>query len=292
MKRLGLVTAVATAGMLAGGWFWQHRTVQKLRAENAALNAAAAELDLLKEEADGLRKGRVDAAEVERARQSQAELLRLRGEVSQLREQLKKEREARGAAEKNAAARASLQNVAERQAVPVETFSATLRASLAPQQTLVTGGWTLPNGNRAIVFVEPALIDASGNLAQPGEATQVVVQARFAEMPDEVLEHLNLQSMRTSGKESSAQTIMEPAQQQWLREQIEKSQGVNVLSAPRVVTMDGRQARIEVTRSQTVDGTDYSVGPSLDVLPKISSDGRTLEMTVVARIRQATSPQK
>lgn len=277
---------------LGGGMVWQWRALRQLQAENAALNAAAAEGDLLKEEVEELRKKAVEAAELEKARKAESELLRLRGEVSQLRDQLKKERAARTAAERNAAASAAQQNTPEQQTVPVETFSATLRASLAPQQALVTGGWTLPNGNRAIVMIEPALIDAAGNLAPPGEGTQVVVQARFAEMPDEVLDKLGLQSMRAAGKESSSQTIMEPAQQQWLREQLEKSQGVNVLAAPRVVTSDGRQARIEVTRSLSIDGTDYSVGPSLDVIPYISADRNSLEMTVIAKIRQATNPQK
>lgn len=278
---------------LGGGMFWQRRALQQAQAENAELTSDAAEGAFwMKEEIKQLRKQAVDAGELEKARKAEAELLRLRGEVSQLRDQLKKERDARAAAERKATASAVAQNSPEPQTEPVQTFSATLRASLAPQQSLVTGGWKLPNGNRAIVMVEPALVNSSGNAAQPGEDAQVVVQARFAELPDEALEHLNLQSMRTSGKESSAQTILEPAQQQWLREQLEKSQDVNVLSAPRVLTADGRQARIEVTRSLTVDGTDYSVGPSLDVIPKISADGNTIEMTVIAKIRQATGAQK
>lgn len=291
MKNTGRWLVVIVVA-LSGGMVWQWRVLRQTQVENEALLVAASEGDLLKEEVEQLRKKAADAGELEKARQAQSELLRLRGEVSQLREQLKKERDARVAAERKTAASAGLQNTPEQQAVPVETFSATLRASLAPQQSLVTGGWTLPNGKRAIVMVEPALIDSAGNLAQSGEATQVVVQARFAEMPDEVLEHLNLQSMRTSGKESNAQSIMEPAQQKWLQEQLEKTQGVNLLSAPRVTTLDGRQARIEVTRSLNIDGTDYSVGPSLDVIPYISADRNTLEMTVIAKIRQATNAQK
>ena len=292
MKNIGRWLVVIIVVALSGGIAWQWRALRQAQAENAALNVAAAEGDLLKEEVEQLRKKAVDAGELEKARQAQSELLRLRGEVSQLRDQLKRERDARAAADRKAAADASLQNVPEQQAEPVQTFSAILRASLAPQQSLVTGGWTLPNGNRAIVMVEPALINAAGNLAQSGEGTQVVVQARFAEMPDEVLDKLGLQSMRMSGKESSAQSILEPAQQQMLREQLEKSQGVNLWSSPKVVTADGRQARVEGTQSLIIDGTDYSVGPSLDVVPKISADGNILEMTVIAKIRQATSPQK
>lgn len=292
MKNAGRWLVVIIVVALGGGMVWQWRALRMAQAENAALNAAAAEGDLLKEEVEQFRKKVADAGELEKARQAQSELLRLRGEVSQLRDQLKKEQAARVAAERKASASAAAQNSPEPQAEPVQTFSAIVRASLGPQQSLLTGGWTLPNGKRAIVMVEPTLIDAAGNVAQPGEASQVVVQARFAEMSDELLEFLNLQSMRMAGKESNAQSVLEPDQQKWLREQLEKTPDVNVLSAPRVTTMDGRQARIEVTRSLTVDGTDYSVGPSLDIIPKISADGASLEMTVIAKIRQATNPQK
>ncbi len=277
---------------LGGGMFWQWRALRLAQAENAALMAAAAEGDLLKEELEQLRKKAVDAGELEKARLAQSELLRLRGEVSQLREQLKKEQAGRVAAERKASASAGAQNSPEPQPEPVQTFSAIVRASLGPQQSLLTGGWTLPNGKRAIVMVEPTLIDATGNIVQPGEASQVVVQARFAEMSDEVLEHLNLQSMRMAGKESNAQSILEPAQQKWLQEQLEKSQGVNVLSAPRVTTMSGRQAQIQILNAVTLDGVQHQVGPSLDVIPYVGADGKAIEMTVIAKIRQATNPQK
>ncbi len=292
MKNIGRWLVVLVVVALSGALIWQWRALRVAQAENAALNAAAAEGDLLKDEVEELRKKVADAGDREKARKAEAELLRLRGEVSQLREQLKKERDARTAAERKATASAVAQNSPEPQTEPVQTFSATLRASLAPQQSLVTGGWKLPNGNRAIVMVEPALVNSSGNAAQPGEDAQVVVQARFAELPDEVLEHLNLQSMRTTGKESSAQTILEPAQQQWLREQLEKSQDVNVMSAPRVVTMDGRQAQVQILNAVTFDGVQHQVGPSLDVIPYAGADGKTIEMTVIAKIRQATNPQK
>ena len=218
MKKFSVILCVVLIVAMAGGLFWQHLSLQQLRAENAKLEAAAAELDLLKDEAEQLRKGQSGAAEIEKARQAQSELLRLRGEVSQLREQLKKERDARSAAEKKASAPA----VAEETASPVETYTATLRVTLAPQQTLVTGGWKLPNGNRAIVMVEPSLI---GN---PGEPTQVAVQARFAEMPEEALEKIGLASLKSQGKESTAQSVLEPDQSQSLRDQLETTQGCRI----------------------------------------------------------------
>ena len=275
MKKLSVIMCVVLIVAMAGGLFWQYQSLQSLRADNAKLEAAAAELDLLKDEAEQLRKGQSGAAEIEKARQAQSELLRLRGEVSQLREQLKKERDARSAAEKKASAPA----VAEETASPVETYTATLRVTLAPQQTLVTGGWKLPNGNRAIVMVEPSLI---GN---PGEPTQVAVQARFAEMPEEALEKIGLASLKSQGKESTAQSVLEPDQSQSLRDQLEATQGVNLLSAPKITTLDGRQAQIKTVNVRTIGDNQYEFGPVVDIVPKVSADGRSIDMTVIAHLK-------
>ena len=282
MKKLSVTLCVVLVVALAGVLFWQYQSLQGLRAENAKLEAAAAELDLLKDEAEQLRKGQSGAAEIEKARQAQAELLRLRGEVSQLREQLKKERDARSAAEKKASAPA----VAEETASPVETYTATLRATLAPQQTLVTGGWKLPNGNRAIVMLEPSL---TGN---PGEPTQVTVQARFAEMPEEVLEKIGLASMKSQSKESTAQSVLEPGQSQSLRDQLEATQGVNLLSAPKITTLDGRQAQIKAVSARTIGEKQYELGPVVDIVPRVSADGRSIDMTVIAQMQQMANGGK
>ena len=277
---LGVAVLVACAAL----FYWQHRSLRQLQAENAALDAAASELDLLREEAEELRKSQIDPAEVERARLAQAELLRLRGEVSQLREQLKTAQQANRAAErKDAAVPAPVTGAS---ASPVETYSATLRATLAPQQTLATGGWLMPNGKRGIVLVEPAIISNAGGTAQ------VMIQTRFVELSDDALASVGLAGLKSQGKESTSQSILELEQSRLLIQSFETTPGVNVLSAPRVSTSDGRQARVSVTNRRTIDGAEYEVGPTLDVLPQVSPDGKSVEMTIIAQMRLESNPQK
>ena len=277
---LGVAVLVACAAL----FYWQHRSIRQLRAENAALDAAASELDLLREEAEELRKSQIDPAEVERARQAQAELLRLRGEVSQLREQLKTAQQANRAAERKDAAVPA--PVTEASASPVETYSATLRATLAPQQTLATGGWLMPNGKRGIVLVEPAIISNAGGTAQ------VMIQTRFVELSDDALASVGLAGLKSQGKESTSQSILELEQSRLLIQSLETTPGVNVLSAPRVSTSDGRQARVSVTNRRTIDGAEYEVGPTLDVLPQVTPDGKSVEMTIIAQMRLESNLQK
>ena len=124
------------------------------------------------------------------------------------------------------------------------------------------------------------------------EAGQVTVQARFVELPEDVLEKTDLGGMRIQGRESSAQSVLEADQSQRLREHFESTPGVSVISVPRVTTLDGRQAQLKSVELFFIDGVEHEVGPSLDIVPRISADGRTVEMTVLAQLRLKSNLKK
>jgi len=265
---------------LAAGLFWQRQQLQRVRADNARLLANGAELDSSREEISRLRQAQADPAEFERLRQGQAELLRLRGEVSQLRRQLKDmEQGSRSARAKDSAPVSSLD---EGESAPVETYTAAVRASLASKQTLITGGWAVPNNKRGLVLIEPAI---GGDADQAG---QVIIQARFVELPEEALSKVGMDGLRSDGKESSAQFILTAEQSQAILSALQETQGVNFLSAPKISTLDGRQAQIKVGGTRTVNGVVFEVGPSVDVVPHVSADGNLVDLTVIARLRYQT----
>ncbi len=68
---------------------------------------------------------------------------------------------------------------------------------------------------------------------------------------------------------------------------IEAQPGANLLAAPGVVTLSGRQAQIQIAElrnvltSTHIGKTAVPVGPSIDVLPHVSSDGRQIQMTLI-----------
>lgn len=262
---------------VAGLWFWQQQNIRRLQADNARLLANSTEMDSLREEVLRLRRTQADAAELERLRQAQSELLRLRGEASQLRRQLKEAQQARRTPPATGSAPAS---ASPEEAAPlVETFSATVRASLSSKQTLITGGWTLPGGKRTVVLIEPTIG------TRTGLAGRVDIQARFVELPEDTFAKLGLDGLKSDGKESSSQTILGPDQAALLIASLETTQGVNVLSAPRLSTGDGRQARIICSTTQTVGGEASELGPMIDVIPHISPDGGSVDLSVIAQIR-------
>lgn len=90
---------------------------------------------------------------------------------------------------------------------------------------------------------------------------------------------------------------------------LNRRSGVDVLSAPRVTTLSGRQAQIQVVDLKTVltgvnpaarqrlgakpaaDATPFTtaqfpVGPTLDVFPQVAADGTTIQLTVTATVTE------
>lgn len=87
---------------------------------------------------------------------------------------------------------------------------------------------------------------------------------------------------------------------------LEQRGGVDILSVPRVTTVSGRQAKIELVEKKTIvtglalpkDKTDspstqapYATeevpfGPSIEVVPSVLADGRSIQLTVVASMTE------
>jgi hypothetical protein len=272
-----LVFALLLLAGAGGGWFWQHQQLARLRADLARLQATAADVDALREELARLRQTQVDPAELERLRQGQTELLRLRGETARLRQQLQEERQAR----RNVPVRPSDPPpvATEETPPPVETFKAVVSANVATGQTLVTGGWITPDGKRGLVLVEPSLS------VNPGEARQVTLQARLVTLPEELLGQLGLDAQRTGEKETSASTVLNPDQSAALSQRLENTPGVDVLAAPKVSTLDGRQAAVKLINTQTAGEWPRELGHTIDFVPQVSPDGASVNLTVIAQLR-------
>jgi type II secretory pathway component GspD/PulD (secretin) len=128
------------------------------------------------------------------------------------------------------------------------------------------------------------LIDSViGGPDMPG---MVTIQARFAEMPEDVLSKTGLDWMKSGTRESSSQSILDSEESAHLVATLENSQGVNVLSAPKVSALDGRQAQIKTVNLRTFGpGETHELGPVVDLVPHLSTDGRSVDLTVIARLK-------
>ena len=152
-----------------------------------------------------------------------AELARLREELGKLRAELEA---ARGSLDQNqeSLARATRELERLRRPLEVDMSSATLRASLAPGEGVVTGGYRLPDGTRLFAFVETSARPEGG----------IGVAGHFFAVPDELVQTLGLQTLATE----AANTLQHG--EVWIRDEMVAVTDT-LLSSPgaRIITSGG-----------------------------------------------------
>ncbi len=274
-----LLVAVVIIGVAL---FRQQINIWRLEKERAQLAEHIARLTAAQDQNARLSRAQVDPAELARRHAEQAELLRLRSEVAQLRRQAKA-----AAAQTNAAVQASAATNSQEAAFvpPVEEFAASNHVSLAWKQTLVTGGWSTEPGKRTLFFVQPEPL-ASTN----ADKLEILVKVQVLEMPDEVLTSTGLEALKFENKESSPQAVFSPEQSEALLKQLKATEGVKVVSSPRIQTSHGIQASLHIGSSLSLpSGETYPIGTSMDVLPELSPDHSSVLLTVGSQIRKPKS---
>lgn len=269
MRKPLIFSVTFLAGVGSGILLWQQFVTARLTAENKRLQAEAQSAAALAEENSRLQAEHVDAAEIKRLRDGQAELLRLRGQTAQLR------REANDA--KAAVAHAA--RLAEQQAKaatalaqptndsPVETFAAGFSVSVPWQLTAVAGGWEINPGKRTFLMIAPSQ-EADNNIA---------IQTQVVEMPDNVLAENGLSSITSNGK-ATGSAILSPDRLQKLIE----TEGVSIVSRPRVLLNDGAQGQIGVNFPSEHNDKP---GLTVDFIPKTTPDKQGVEIAVGTQVK-------
>lgn len=265
-----LLTVGLVTGFAAGVFVWQRFVTARLATENLQLREAAKQAVALSEENARLANERIDPGELKRLRDGQAELLRLRGQMGQLRRGLQT---AQAAAAKAATAQASSISPVNQETneLPVDTFTANVTAIVGWKQMVVTGGWKLSSGKRAFVLLQPQ--DMGGNAVQ--------LESRVFDVPDDLLAGLGLDHLRASDQAVTDGGILSAEDALALVKKLQKLDGVDLLAAPRVTTLTGQQAQISVTESHSLpSGQTYTTGPTINVVPTIGADQQTVELVV------------
>ncbi|MGD1083328.1 MAG: sigma-70 family RNA polymerase sigma factor [Verrucomicrobiota bacterium] len=157
--------------------------------------------------------------------------------------------------------------------------------SVGPDQSVILGGWSPHPGKRLLVFITPTMMDSVGNKVDPpfGAQAQIRIDSKFVEAPDQVLTKLELQSLFTDENDSKKVVRCSASLCQSLLNSIGQSPGADLLSAPSVVTLLGRQAQVAVQDSEMIAGKNQLLGPSVDFLPTLSADGKSVDLVVIAR---------
>jgi len=69
---------------------------------------------------------------------------------------------------------------------------------------------------------------------------------------------------------------------------------VDVLAAPSVTTANGLQAQVAAVEMKSVPGSEepIAIGPTVDLIPRFSQDGNSVEVTVRAKLNVLNQAQK
>lgn len=277
--KLGVAAAVVLTG-LATPLLIQRHSLNQLRDENSALREQVHQFDTLRAENDRLKKAQVNDEEMGRLRKGQNELMRLRGEANLLREQLQLAEQSRPTPSK--ASPAGETNPL------VTTYTSAVRATMGVSDTLVTGGWATKPGKRTLLFVTPEVLAAAGtsSMAAGGSAGQVVLHLKLADASEGVWASLGFQLPPSDSKENPLQQMLSPPQLKSLLQGLEQTPEVDMVSSPVVQTLDGRQANISIAQQRTLPGSTEPVtlGPVINLLPRVSQDGKMVDLSVDAQL--------
>jgi RNA polymerase sigma factor (sigma-70 family) len=265
-----LKTAVFAVAVAAGivTSIIQSKGNQKLRAENHALQEQNQLLDQLRNENERLSNQVAQAGQSSLAKNQLAELLRLRGEATRLRNQLKNVPVIAQVSAPNPIQMATNND-------SLKPFTANMTVRVGDGQTLVTGGWSITPGKRTFLFTTLTIQSANG------EAKPVLIEAIVLEVPEELLTQLGMEQFKINGRESSLQTMLSAADAADMMKELKATEGVSFLSRPRILTSNGIAGTLFVGNQDANRTTaNYTVG----VTPNITTDGTAVDLSLNGEI--------
>ncbi len=247
-SRIPVTIAVVCIATIGVGWLLEHRSHTRLQLEHADLSARLAASE------EALSKARPDpdaAAASKRAQDAlQAEVLRLRGEVSQLRKDQANGHTGRQAAQPGASAAAAPT------ADHTHGSGPGWMASRVPLNGVaVFPAWTNENGKQAWVVAIPSAA-AAGNT---GSGAVRLDHAIF-EGSAEAFATLGI------GNNPAGFASFGPEDSKAFLERLAKTDGLNMLAAPGIITGGGTEAQVSI-------GNDTGGHLNLSVVPNLTPDG-------------------
>lgn len=283
MTTLQKTIVTATIAALAGVGIFEVREAAKLRKQVETFQRQQGPLSEAIQQLQGDKSElasrlSVLAAELARHDANSKELLKLRGEVARLRNE--NDNLARSVREAQAFETDMMRMISN--LPPVRTYVANAVASLAWDQALVTGGWKISPGKRVVTLVA----------VQPlGDTGQLTISSKILQYDENTAAHLGLEEFNTNERETDGSSVRAKTQTitakqlESLLQAARDTAGSELLAAPAVTTLSGRQAQVQTVDIHTLpSGEKYSTGPVLDFIPTIAPDGKSVQMILSAQM--------
>ncbi len=251
---------------------FQGYNLRRLQQETLNLRKEIANLQGI-EKKHAAASGPLNPEELESLRQSKSELQRLRGQFAVLRKQLQDPPD-----QKTEEASPSPGTPKPEPFIPVRTFTTTTHAQLKPDEIMVTGGWSTQTGKSTWIIVSPSI---SGR--ESATPNVITVEQKIVEVPDQVAGKLGLAELRTTQNDTTQNGIFDGDQAEVFWKELEESDGVDLLSSPKISTVSGRSAQVSALQSIIIDGQQYNLGPTVEIVPTILDNG-SLKLTLTGRV--------
>jgi hypothetical protein len=253
IKVSAIVVGCALLGTLV---LVQQQKLQKLRTEQDALLEQLAEQSAALSNAQQLVGAK--EAELEAARGSNQDLMRLRGEVARLRRDL-----AQPPARSN-----STNKPAIRSNPPLITK---VRTQVPAGSSMVVGGWNWSEGRRTLMFLTPVVEE------EPGGERVVLVQTQLAQIPELMLAEFGLGRFATSDDPEAHEMMTAARVQELLDHEIQTNDKAVVMNA-QVRIGDGQKMNLGMGTEKLTEGVIMEISPT--VLP----DGQ-IDLTLAGKHR-------
>ncbi len=269
--------AVAAVVVLAGIGAFQTTEAMRLRRENDSLRTRQPMPELARQSAVVAAQ---EPAKVARAQPEQPspEMLRLRGEVARLRRTVEVVQAREGRMESAYLAWAS--NVP-----PVMSYVATTVTTTGWDEGLITGGWKTSEGKRTFALSSFDRLSPTGEPDTGNQSRQVYIKVKLFTCADEAVDALGLGDYKADGEIAGSPHKMPREEMAALIQKLDEATGADILSNPSVLVVSGRQAQLAaVDVIPTLSGEKYSVGPTIDVTPVISPDGKSVQVSMITRL--------
>jgi general secretion pathway protein D len=168
------------------------------------------------------------------------------------------------------------------------------------------GSEDLPDPREVEPSAPAALLPEGQAVPNTADVPQIMIEVKFIEAPESLVASLPIgRSLVPPGSTNQARSLSETEFRQLLRE-LEETPGVDLMAAPRVTTLSGQQAQIQIVEIKSVvtgldpgasqvpagEGTATSppiesvpVGPTLDVIPRVTENGDGFDLLVLASVK-------
>jgi RNA polymerase sigma factor (sigma-70 family) len=218
--------------------------------------------------------------ENDRLNRNMGELLKLRGEVTQLRSDAAVIRQAREA------------NVPERDqqvfALPTlsKDFPLMMVNAVVPwNQVMVAGGWKRSSGRRAVLFSVPRQMN-------PEDKTQMTITGHILEFPEDAAATLGLEQFITEAPEIRPSGMLTTDRYEAVLKKAESTEGVVAINLGSVTTTNGRQTQLQSVELKRTEPGERMEGPIVDLIPTVSNDGQSVRLKVLVQFPPAEPENK